>query len=202
MVIRLAATRKRCAPISPMGRSAPKAPIFTVPAVTVPADQTYACRARSMSTVSKTGTPYPFATGYEDDGNRGGCRFGGQPESWRGSSYHRLHSVSASRVTAGAFEGLFRQHFLVSHHPAGGTATPVDANAQDSSFRNPQRRRGHLPCRSRNRHDGTAGLVKAIVPIDLPRPRDSTSDAFNRYRREIAQLIEVESRKVFAAATA
>ena len=46
------------------------------------------------------------------------------------------------------------------------------------------------------------GLVKAIVPIDLPRPRDSTSDAFNRYRREIAQLIEVESRKVFAAAAA
>jgi hypothetical protein len=33
-------------------------------------------------------------------------------------------------------------------------------------------------------------------------PRNSTSDAFNRYRREIAQLIEVESRKVFAAAAA
>jgi NitT/TauT family transport system ATP-binding protein len=46
------------------------------------------------------------------------------------------------------------------------------------------------------------GLVKAIVPIDLPRPRDSMSDAFNRYRREIAQLIEVESRKVFATAAA
>ena len=46
------------------------------------------------------------------------------------------------------------------------------------------------------------GVVKAIVPIDLPRPRDPTSDAFNRYRREIAQLIEVESRKVFAAAAA
>jgi NitT/TauT family transport system ATP-binding protein len=45
------------------------------------------------------------------------------------------------------------------------------------------------------------GVVKAIVPIDLPRPRDSTSDAFNRYRREITQLIEVESRKVFAAAS-
>jgi NitT/TauT family transport system ATP-binding protein len=44
------------------------------------------------------------------------------------------------------------------------------------------------------------GLVKAIVPIDLPRPRDPTSDAFNRYRRDIAQLIEVEARKVFAAA--
>lgn len=46
------------------------------------------------------------------------------------------------------------------------------------------------------------GVVKAIVPIELPRPRDPTSDAFNRYRREIAQLIEVESRKVFAAAAA
>lgn len=46
------------------------------------------------------------------------------------------------------------------------------------------------------------GVVKAIVPIDLPRPRDATSDAFNRYRREITQLIEHESRKVFAATTA
>jgi NitT/TauT family transport system ATP-binding protein len=44
------------------------------------------------------------------------------------------------------------------------------------------------------------GVVKTIVPIDLPRPRDSTSDGFNRYRRAITQLIEVESRKVFAAA--
>lgn len=46
------------------------------------------------------------------------------------------------------------------------------------------------------------GVVKAIVPIDLPRPRDPTSDAFNRYRREIVKLIEVESRKVFDAAIA
>ncbi len=46
------------------------------------------------------------------------------------------------------------------------------------------------------------GVVKAIVSIDLPRPRDPTSDAFNRHRREITQLIEVESRKVFAAAAA
>jgi NitT/TauT family transport system ATP-binding protein len=44
------------------------------------------------------------------------------------------------------------------------------------------------------------GLVKALVTIDLPRPRDSTSDAFNNYRRELSKLIEVESRKVFAAA--
>jgi len=44
------------------------------------------------------------------------------------------------------------------------------------------------------------GVVKAIVAIDLPRPRVPTSDAFNRYRREISQLIEVESRKVFAVA--
>jgi NitT/TauT family transport system ATP-binding protein len=45
------------------------------------------------------------------------------------------------------------------------------------------------------------GLVKAIVTIDLTRPRDSTSNAFNNYRRELTQLIEVESRKVFAAAS-
>jgi NitT/TauT family transport system ATP-binding protein len=46
------------------------------------------------------------------------------------------------------------------------------------------------------------GTVKAIVPIDLPRPRDAISDEFNRYRREITQLIEFESRKVFSIATA
>jgi NitT/TauT family transport system ATP-binding protein len=46
------------------------------------------------------------------------------------------------------------------------------------------------------------GTVKAIVPIDLPRPRDAISDEFNRYRREITQLIELESRKVFSIATA
>jgi NitT/TauT family transport system ATP-binding protein len=45
------------------------------------------------------------------------------------------------------------------------------------------------------------GKVKAIVQIDLPRPRDPTSDSFNEYRRKISQLIEVESRKVFAAAS-
>jgi NitT/TauT family transport system ATP-binding protein len=45
------------------------------------------------------------------------------------------------------------------------------------------------------------GVVKATVGINLPRPRVSTSDAFNRYRREITQLIEVESRRVFAAAS-
>ena len=44
-------------------------------------------------------------------------------------------------------------------------------------------------------------VVKAIVPIDLPRPRDATSDAFNSYRRDITQLIEHESRKVFSAAS-
>jgi NitT/TauT family transport system ATP-binding protein len=46
------------------------------------------------------------------------------------------------------------------------------------------------------------GVVKAVVPVDLPRPRDMTSDAFNRYRRDVTQLIEVESRKVFAASAA
>jgi NitT/TauT family transport system ATP-binding protein len=46
------------------------------------------------------------------------------------------------------------------------------------------------------------GVVKAIVKIEMPRPRDATSDAFNHYRREITQLIEAESRKVFAAAAA
>ncbi len=43
------------------------------------------------------------------------------------------------------------------------------------------------------------GVVKAIVSIDLPRPRDPTSEGFNRYRREIMQLLDVEARKTFAA---
>jgi NitT/TauT family transport system ATP-binding protein len=44
------------------------------------------------------------------------------------------------------------------------------------------------------------GVVKKIVAVELPRPRDTTSDVFNHYRREITRLIEVESRKVFASA--
>jgi NitT/TauT family transport system ATP-binding protein len=45
------------------------------------------------------------------------------------------------------------------------------------------------------------GAVKEIVEIDLQRPRDMTSDAFNRYRRDVTHLIEVEARKVFAPST-
>ena len=41
------------------------------------------------------------------------------------------------------------------------------------------------------------GVVKEIVSVDLPRPRDVTSDEFNRYRRDVTHLIEVEARKVF-----
>src|SRR5262249_7447890 len=33
------------------------------------------------------------------------------------------------------------------------------------------------------------GTVKAIVPIELPHPRAATSDEFNRYRKDITQLI-------------
>jgi ABC-type nitrate/sulfonate/bicarbonate transport system ATPase subunit len=36
------------------------------------------------------------------------------------------------------------------------------------------------------------GRVKEIIPIDLPRPRDITSDQFNEYRRLATQLIEEE----------
>lgn len=46
------------------------------------------------------------------------------------------------------------------------------------------------------------GVVKVLVPIDLPRPRDPTSDAFNAYRRQITRLIEVEARKVFESSLA
>jgi NitT/TauT family transport system ATP-binding protein len=46
------------------------------------------------------------------------------------------------------------------------------------------------------------GRVKSVVTIDLPRPRDHTSDAFNSYRRNLTQLIAVESRRVFAAENA
>ncbi|MGH9693074.1 MAG: nitrate ABC transporter ATP-binding protein, partial [Bryobacteraceae bacterium] len=33
------------------------------------------------------------------------------------------------------------------------------------------------------------GRLKEIVPIELPRPRDVTSEKFNEYRRELAALI-------------
>ena len=46
------------------------------------------------------------------------------------------------------------------------------------------------------------GVVKSIVTIDLPRPRDATSDAFNAFRRDITQLVAVESRKMFEQAAA
>ena len=41
------------------------------------------------------------------------------------------------------------------------------------------------------------GSVKAIVTIDLPRPRNPTSNAFNDYRRDIVTMIELEARKAF-----
>ncbi len=36
------------------------------------------------------------------------------------------------------------------------------------------------------------GRIKAVLPVELPRPRDPTSDAFNAYRREATRLIEEE----------
>lgn len=36
------------------------------------------------------------------------------------------------------------------------------------------------------------GRVKEMITIDLPRPRDPTSDAFNAYRRQATRLIETE----------
>jgi NitT/TauT family transport system ATP-binding protein len=36
------------------------------------------------------------------------------------------------------------------------------------------------------------GRVKEIISIDLPRPRDPTSDQFNAYRRLATHLIEQE----------
>ncbi len=36
------------------------------------------------------------------------------------------------------------------------------------------------------------GRTKAVLTVELPRPRDPTSDAFNAYRREATRLIEEE----------
>ena len=36
------------------------------------------------------------------------------------------------------------------------------------------------------------GRIKADLPITLPRPRDPATDEFNRYRREITQLVRSE----------
>ena len=37
-----------------------------------------------------------------------------------------------------------------------------------------------------------SGRVKHIAPVDLPRPRDRTSDDFNRIRRRPAKAIQDE----------
>jgi NitT/TauT family transport system ATP-binding protein len=36
------------------------------------------------------------------------------------------------------------------------------------------------------------GRIKEVLTVELPRPRDPTSDAFNAYRREATRLIEEE----------
>jgi NitT/TauT family transport system ATP-binding protein len=41
------------------------------------------------------------------------------------------------------------------------------------------------------------GRIKEIMTIDLPRPRDTTSDAFNAYRRRATQLIHAEAMSAF-----
>jgi NitT/TauT family transport system ATP-binding protein len=43
------------------------------------------------------------------------------------------------------------------------------------------------------------GRIKEIVPVDLPRPRDVTSTAFNEIRRRVAALLEDEVQAAFAA---
>ena len=37
------------------------------------------------------------------------------------------------------------------------------------------------------------GRIKEVIPLELDRPRDPTSEAFNRYRRQIEELIAEES---------
>jgi NitT/TauT family transport system ATP-binding protein len=46
------------------------------------------------------------------------------------------------------------------------------------------------------------GRIKAIVPVELARPRDVTSASFNAMRREIAALLEDEVQAAFAGGAA
>jgi NitT/TauT family transport system ATP-binding protein len=43
------------------------------------------------------------------------------------------------------------------------------------------------------------GRIKEIVTINLPRPRDVTSAAFNEIRRRIGLMLESEVQATFAA---
>jgi len=42
------------------------------------------------------------------------------------------------------------------------------------------------------------GRIKEVMTIDLPRPRDPTSDAFNTYRRRALNLIHEEAMSAFS----
>jgi NitT/TauT family transport system ATP-binding protein len=42
------------------------------------------------------------------------------------------------------------------------------------------------------------GTIKAIIPVDLPRPRDPSSAAFSKLRTDVTRLIEQESLRAFA----
>ncbi len=46
------------------------------------------------------------------------------------------------------------------------------------------------------------GRIKDVVRIDLPRPRDVTSEAFNAIRRSVTAMVEDEVQKAFAASLA
>jgi NitT/TauT family transport system ATP-binding protein len=46
------------------------------------------------------------------------------------------------------------------------------------------------------------GRIKEIVIVDIPRPRDVTSEQFNSIRRRVASLMQDEARKAFAASLA
>jgi NitT/TauT family transport system ATP-binding protein len=43
------------------------------------------------------------------------------------------------------------------------------------------------------------GRIKEVVKVDLPRPRDVTSEAFNAIRRDVTAMVEDEVKKAFAA---
>ncbi|WP_424767079.1 ABC transporter ATP-binding protein [Paenibacillus sp. sgz302251] len=44
------------------------------------------------------------------------------------------------------------------------------------------------------------GTIREIIPIDLPRPRDITSDTFNEYKRKILNLLHEEGKLAKASA--
>ena len=77
--------------------------------------------------------------------------------------------------------------------PAGVAPRHLGEREQDRRVRHAQHRGGRVPERPRGGDDRAARAAsRTIVAVDLPRPRDRTSEDFNHIRRRLAQAIQDE----------